>query len=442
MMNPELLRRKILRYALGAATGLLCSAAAFAVAGEWPEWRGPQGNGVAEGKPPIEWSDTKNIKFRVELPGLGSSTPVVWGEQLFLTTAIDTGKGPDGKPGEKDRSGRVPGNLHDFTVISYHPGTGKELWRTVVNQEVPHEGSHPTSTWASNSPATDGEVLIANFGSHGIYGLDLAGKVLWQKDYGKMTTRLEFGEGSSPAIHSGTAVMLWDHEGDSFIFALDTKTGEEKWRKPREERTSWSTPLLVEHGGGVQVITNATTNVRSYDLENGELIWQTTGMTENVIPSPVYADGVVYVMSGFRGNKLLAIGLEGAEGDITGSDNVRWEYDRDTPYVSSPVLYRNTLYFFKVLTPILTAFDVVQGKPLYGPVRIEELGNIYASPLAANGHIYLVDRQGTTVVLKAGPTFEIAKVNKLSDAFDASPIVVGDALYLRGRDALWAIAAE
>jgi outer membrane protein assembly factor BamB len=417
-------------------------APAFAASGEWPEWRGPSGNGVADGKPPIEWADDKNILFRTELPGLGISTPVVWDDLLFLTVAIDTGKGPDGKPGEKDRSGRVPGNIHQFAVIAYDRNTGTESWRTVVREDVPHEGSHPTSTWASNSPATDGEVLIANFGSQGIYGLDLSGKVLWEKDFGKMNTRNEFGEGSSPALHGGTTVMLWDHEGDSFIVALDKKTGAEKWRQPREERSSWSTPLLVEHDGRVQVITNATTNVRSYDLENGELIWQTTGMTDNVIPSPVYADGVVYVMSGFRGNKLLAIGLEGAQGDITGSEQIRWSYDRDTPYVSSPVLYENRLYFFKVLTPILTAFDVKKGEPLFGPVRIEELGNIYASPLAANGHIYLVDRQGATVVLEAGDTYKVAAVNQLSDAFDASPIAVGDVLYLRGRDALWAIGAK
>ncbi|REJ83115.1 MAG: hypothetical protein DWQ36_05690 [Acidobacteria bacterium] len=420
---------------------VLLALAAPTLAADWPEWRGPTGNGVAAGKPPIEWSESENIKFRTELPGLGISTPVVWGDRIFLTTAIDTGAGPDGKPGEKDRSGRVPGNIHQFTVLAYDRNSGEEVWRTVVNEEVPHEGSHMTSTWASNSPATDGSVLIAHFGSHGIYGMDLDGKVLWKQDFGKMNTRNEFGEGSSPALHGDYAVMLWDHEGDSFIVALDKKTGAEKWRQQREERSSWSTPLLVEHDGRVQVITNATTNVRSYDLETGELIWKTTGMTENVIPSPVYEDGVVYVMSGFRGNSLLAIGLEGAQGDITGSEQIRWSYDRDTPYVSSPLLYEGRLYFFKVLTPILTVFDARKGEKLYGPERIEELGNIYASPLGANGHVYLVDRAGKTVVLKAGDEFEIAAVNELPDEFDASPVVVGDVLYLRGREALWAIAA-
>ena len=335
---------------------------------EWPSWRGPLGNGtVAEGNPPTTWSEDENIQWKVELPGLGSSTPVVIGNQLVLTLAIDTGKTPDGKTTASDRNGRRPDNVHEWYVVSYDRTSAKELWRTKVREGLPHEGSHQHATWASNSPVTDGEHIWAYFGSMGLFKLDLEGTLVWAKDYGLLNKSNAFGDGASPALHGDTLILQRDHQGTSSILAVNKNTGEEIWSKERDEASSWSTPIVVEVDGKAQVITNATTNVRAYDLESGEVIWQTTGMTDNVIPSPVHGNGMVYLMSGFRGYKILAVGLEGAKGDVTGTDSVIWSYDKDTPYVVSPLLYDGVLYFFKVLSPILSALDARTGEVFLWP---------------------------------------------------------------------------
>ena len=413
-----------------------------AASDNWPQWRGPNGTGEAAGNPPIEWSEDENILWKTPLPGLGISTPVLWEDLIALTSAVDTGRDPSGKTSDPDRSGRRPGNIHDWIVVGYDRATGEERWRTKVATGVPHEGDHMHSTWASNSPVTDGERIYAYFGSMGLYALDLTGEIVWERKFGTMLKSNEFGEGASPALHDGKLIVQWDHEGDSFIVALEARTGSEIWRKEREENSTWSTPLIVDTERGAQVITNATANIRSYDLDTGELLWWTTGMTENVIPSPVAADGVVYAMSGFMGYALVAVDLDLAEGDITGTPAVLWTYDRDTPYVASPLLYRDKLYFFKSLTPILTAFDVKEGKPAYGPLRMEELGNAYASPVGAAGRVYFFGRKGAGIVIDAGDEYEILAVNQLDDSFDASPIVADDVLYLRGRKSLYAIGHQ
>jgi outer membrane protein assembly factor BamB len=237
-------------------------------------------------------------------------------------------------------------------------------------------------------------------------------------------------------------VVNWDHEGESFIVALDAATGEEKWRTALDEQTSWTTPLIVEHNGRHQVVTSATNKVRSYDLETGALVWETAGMTLNAIPSPVTADGVVYVMSGFRGNSAMAVDLAKAKGDIGGSDAILWSLDKDTPYVPSPLLYDGVLYFLKSNNGLLTAVEASTGKVLYGPERLDAVRNIYASPVGAAGRVYLVGRDGGAVVLKHGRSLEVLAENSLDDAFDASPVVAGNRLLLRGRQSLYCLEGE
>jgi outer membrane protein assembly factor BamB len=285
---------------------------------------------------------------------------------------------------------------------------------------------------SNNSAATDGERVYAFFGSRGLYALDMAGGVLWEKDLGDMTIKLGFGEGSSPALHDGRLVINWDHEGDSFIVALDAKTGDELWRKSRDEPTSWATPLVVERDGKAQVVSSATNRVRSYDLATGELLWEASGMTANAIPTPVHSDGLVYVTSGFRGNALLAVRLADARGDITGTPAIAWSYDRDTPYVPSPLLYGAQLYILKSNDGILTAFDAKTGERHYGE-RLAGVPNVYASPLGAAGRIYVAGRDGAVAVVRSGPKFELLAVNELDDDFDASPVAVDGELYLRGK---------
>jgi outer membrane protein assembly factor BamB len=405
----------------------------------WPQWRGPDANGVApNGDPPLNWSETRNVKWKTDVPGKGSSSPIVWGNQVFVTTAIPTEPEPEARAEQGRRS--VPKAEQDFVVIALDRQDGRVEWQKTVRTEVPHEGTHPTSNWAANSAVTDGQRLYAYFGSRGLYCLGMDGELHWEKDFGDMQIIRSFGEGSSPVLHEDKILVLWDHEGPSFLFALDKMTGKEIWRVKRDEDTSWSTPLVVKIGGVTQVITNATNRIRSYNFDDGSLIWECSGMTRNVIPSPVVVDGIVLLMSGFRGNALLAIRLAEARGDITGTGSILWSFDRDTPYAPSPLLYENTLYFLKSNNAILTALEAKTGKQFYGPQRLEGLGRIYASPAGAAGRVYISDREGKTLVIRHGPTFEVLATNVLDDGFDASPAIVGDQIFLRGQENLYCIA--
>jgi outer membrane protein assembly factor BamB len=417
----------------------------------WPQWRGPQMNGVAPlSDPPVEWSETKNVKWKVEIPGKGSATPIIWGDKIFVLTAVPTGKSdapaepaPVEQPGKRGPRGIAPTEVLKFTVLALRRSDGKVLWEKVVREEKPHEGTHPTGTWASNSAVTDGKNVYAFFGSRGLYALDFNGKLLWEKDFGDMTIKLGFGEGSSPALYGDRLVVNWDHEGESFITAVSKTTGKEFWRTKRDETTSWTTPLVIEHNGRAQVVTSASGKIRSYDVADGKLLWESTGMTANAIPTPVYADGVVYLTSGFRGNALMAVRLAAAKGDLSGStDAVVWKYDRDTPYVPSPLLYGNQLYILKSNNGILTAFNARSGERLYGPERLEAVPNVYASPLGAAGRVYIAGREGGAVVLAAGPEFKVLAANQLDDGFDASPVAVDKELYLRGKKFLYRISKD
>ncbi len=413
----------------------------------WPRWRGPLMTGVApHATPPVEWSETKNVGWKVELPGQGSATPVVWGDRLFVLTAVPTGERVEAPASEESlpewrrRGGQTPDEVQQFTILALSRSDGATLWKRVLREERPHEGTHATGTWASASAVTDGEVVIASFGSHGIYGLTVDGDLLWENDLGDMTIKLAFGEGSSPALGKSHVFVQWDHEGESFLVALDRKTGREVWRQPRDENTSWASPLLVEHEGRTQVITSATNKVRSYDADAGDVVWETPGMTQNAIPMPVYQDGLVFLTSGFRGNALLAIKLAEAKGDISGSPAVAWSHDRDTPYVPSPLLYGSELYLLKGNKGLLSCFDARTGQQHYGPERLTDVPNVYASPMGAADRLYVAGREGATVVIQRGPEFKILATNTLDDGFDASPVAVGSELYLRGQKYLYRIS--
>ncbi|MFQ5676020.1 MAG: PQQ-binding-like beta-propeller repeat protein [bacterium] len=427
----------------------------------WPQWRGPLANGVAPyGNPPVEWSESRNLKWKIEIPGKGHATPIIWDEQVFVLTAIETDKKGEPKPQaemqNRPRSQRPRGpgrrrfgpprvstsNVYKFVILSIDRSNGKILWQRTAREEIPHQGTHGTSTWASNSPVTDGEHIYAYFGSRGLYCYDMQGNLRWEKDFGDMNIKLGFGEGSSPVLHRDRLIINWDHEGESFITVLDKRTGDEIWKVQRDERTSWATPLVVENNGKAQVITNATNHVRSYDLATGELLWQSSGMTRNAIPTPVANNDIVYVMSGFRGNALQAILLSEARGDITGSTALVWSLDRDTPYTPSPLLYDNMLYFLKRNDGILANFNAKTGEQLFGRQRLDGIEGVYASPVGADGRVYIVSRNGTAQVLKHGAQFEVLATNTLDDGFSASPAVVGNDLYLRGHKNLYCLSAK
>jgi outer membrane protein assembly factor BamB len=288
---------------------------------------------------------------------------------------------------------------------------------------------------------TDGKVVVAYFGSRGLHCYDRDGNLKWEKDLGRMKTKLSFGEGSSPALYRNTVIVNWDHEGPGFIAAFDKETGSELWRTTRDEETSWSTPIVIDNDGKSQVITAATRRIRAYDLADGKLLWECAGLTTNAIPSPVAGNGLIYATTGFRGSIMLAIHPNGT-GDVTGSDSVAWTLKKGTPYVPSPLLYDDRLYFFASNNAVLSCIDANTGKPLYDGKRVEDLQGVYASPVGAGGRVYLVGRNGTTVVIKHGDEFEVLATNKLDDRIDSSPAIAGKDLFLRGHDYLYCIAEK
>ena len=416
----------------------------------WPQWRGPSATGVAaHGNPPVAWNDKENVKWRVEIPGKGHASPIVWGDKVFVLTAVKTDKLVEPQKTERTqpREHRGPptvktANIHKFMIFAIDRRDGNILWQRIAREELPHEGAHSLGSWASSSPVTDGERVYAYFGSRGLYCFDMQGNLQWEKDFGQMTIKLGFGEGNSPLLSGDKIVVNWDHEGQSFIIALDKKTGEELWKAARDEATSWSTPIAVKSNGQLQIIASATNRVRSYDLATGNLIWECGGMTMNAIPSPVAADGMVYVTSGFRGSALRAIRLSDAGGDITDSDAVVWTHNKDTPYAPSPLLYDNLLYVLKSNDGILSCLDAQTGKEHFSRQKLEGIQNVFASPVGAHNRVYIVGRNGTTVVLRRGSRYEVLAKNVLDDSFIASPALAGDEIFLRGHRALYCIARD
>jgi len=408
----------------------------------WPQWRGPHQTGVSRtATPPVEWSETQNVKWKTEIPGLGAATPVVWGDRLFLLSAVPVGVS---ETEEHEYRGALPErDVHRYVVIAVDRHDGRIVWERVASEERPHEATHATAgTYASSSAITDGEHVVAFFESNGLFVYDMEGNLIWEKDIGNKRVLTEGGEGTTPALHGNTLVLVWDHNDESFIVAFDKRTGEELWRTARDELDTWATPIIVDYGGRAQVVTNGWSRLRSYDLETGEEIWYTTGLTPLTIPSPVAGDGMVYAMSGFNGAFLKAISLIDARGDITGTGAIAWSHNRDTPYVSSPLLYDDALYFTKYVHGILSVFDAKAGKAHYGPQRVTGLRNIMASPVGADGRVYITGRDGTTVVIKHGKTYEVLATNKLDDQFSASMALVDNQIYMRGDSYLYCIAED
>lgn len=398
--------------------------------GNWASWRGPLGSGEAIGSPPLDWSEKKNIKWKVAIPGHGASTPIVWGDRLYLTTAIEAGK---------SNGGDAPAGTLDFRVLCLEREDGEVVWNKRVIQAVPHESVHGTASQASNSAVTDGRHIYAHFGSRGIYCLNLSGKVVWSKQLGKMTINHKFGEGSSPALAGNALIVNWDHDGDSFICALNKKTGKQIWRKDRDEGATWATPAITKINGTTIAIVPASGQSCAYNVKNGQIMWQVSGLTANVIPSPIVSDDVAYLMSGYKGTVLQAINLVGAKGALDSSKNILWTHNRQTSYVPSALLYGQYIYFLRNTNAVLSCLDIRNGTPAYEGQRIAGLRTIYASPVGANEHVYLLSRQGVTKVIKAGDSYQAVATNRLNDQFDASPVIIGDELYLRGHRSLYCI---
>ena len=409
---------------------------------QWGQWRGPLATGAApKADPPVEWSETKNIRWKTELPGLGHSSPVVWGGLVFVTTAEMTGaKKPfTGVTPDGAHNNMNPLFDHQFAVMAIDRQTGAVVWRRTVATRQPHESSHESATWASNSPVTDGEHVLSFFGSNGLYCLDTGGRLIWSRDLGDMLVKHGHGEGASPLLHGETVVVNWDHEGASVIVALAKSTGEELWRQPRDEVTSWATPIAVTHDGQAQAVVSGTRRVRGYDLKTGAVIWEAGGLPGNIVASPVAADGMVFAAGSYGKQTLLAIRLTGAKGELTGTQQIVWQKNRSTPYVPSPLLYDGWLYYLRHYQGVLSRVNAKTGDEPSGPFRLGSVFNIYSSPVAAAGRIYVTDRNGKTLVMSDDAEPKALTLNKLDDRFSASAALAGDAIFLRGEKFLYCI---
>ena len=416
-------------FRVGCLVTLAILTAPMAVrANDWPHWRGPLGNGVSlDATPPVEFSATKNVRWKVEIPGRGASSPVIQDDRVFVTTAVPVAGSDD---------------TFDFRVICLDRATGKERWSRTAVTAKPHEGTHQTNGFASASPCTDGERVYAHFGSRGLFCFTLDGEPVWNRDFGDMRVRNGFGEGSSPTLHGDLVLVPWDHEGPSMLFAVDKRTGKTVWETPRDEPTGWCTPLVtVDKNGRKQVVMNGQNAARGYDLATGKELWRCGGQTQRPCACAVADDGVAWVASGFRGSFLGAFDLSGS-GDLEGGKGVLWTRSKDTPDVASPLLSNGRLWFYKEKSGLLTCVDAASGKALWETARVEGVNNTYASPIAAGGHVYLTDRRGTVAVVEDGPELKVVAGNDMGEGIDATPAAAGDQLFIRGERHLFCLGND
>lgn len=412
---------------------------------DWAQWRGPLGTGVSvQATPPVSWSEEENVQWKTELPGRGHSSPIVWQDQVFLTTAVPVGSEfdpiADERPGSHDNL-KVR-QRHRYVVLSVDRKQGNILWERTVNENVPHEGGHYTGSLASASPLTDGQRLYAYFGSNGLFALDLDGQILWEKQFGKMHSKHGHGEGASPCLYKDQLFINWDEEGQSFLAAIDVKTGKENWRAERDEVTSWASPIVGVVDGQPQVIVAGTHRIRGYSTTDGSVIWECGGLSANVVATPVFQDNLLIAASSYDTRALLAIDLHQAQGDLTGTGHVLWKTNQKTPYIPSPLLYRDQLYYLRHYQGIVSRVEARTGEETATPIRIGGLNEIYASPVAADDRIYLTGRKGVTVVLSHSQYPRTLGINQLDDVFNASPALAGSQMFLRGETYLYALQEQ
>ena len=446
-------RMKLLLLIVLLANMLVAQTENNAYFSNWPMWRGPAKTGEAFFvKPPVEWSESSNIKWKIQIPEKGLSTPIVWEDQIFITSAVSLDADTlqkliqehmEGYPQwqTKTQYSSTAKHLQQFILFSFSKDTGDILWFKIVNTKVPHEGTHADGSYASSSCTTDGKNLIVSFGSFGIFCFDMQGKQIWSRNLGDMKTYESFGEGISPVLYKDRVIINWDHEGESFITTLDAKTGETIWKTERDEHTTWATPIVIEADGKNQVVVSGNTACISYNVTDGKEIWRVGGLTMAIVPCPVYADNMVYFMSGYPKYACLAVNIANAKGDLTGSPAVVWTKDDFASYVPSPLLYDGKLYYLASNKGLLTCVEAATGNIFYQTQKLDKIKGVYASPVAANGLIYVLGRNGVCYVIQADNTYKQIAINSLDDKFDASPAFVGNDLILRGTNFLYCISS-
>jgi len=422
----------------------------------WPSFRGPNASGVAEGFPlPVEWNvaTSKNVLWKTAIPGLGHSSPIVWGDRLFLATAVSGVEKPELKVGLYGDIASVQDDTpHRWIVYCLDKGTGKIVWERTVLTAVPKIKRHPKSTHASSTLATDGSRVVAFFGSEGLYCFDMNGKPLWKRDFGVLDSayyvapEAQWEFGSSPVIYQDMVLIQCDVLKGSFVAALNIKDGTDVWRTPREDVPTWGTPAVYTGGPNAQVVVNGYKHIGGYDLKTGKALWQLKGGGDIPVPTPVVAGDMAFItnahgsMSPIYAIRLAATGDISLKADETSNAFVAWSYPREGAYMATPLVYGDRVYNCRV-NGVLIAYERLSGKRLFQ----ERLGGgttgFTASPVAGDGKIYIPSEDGDVYVLKAGPAFEVLARNSMGEVCMASPAISGGVIFIRTASHVVAISA-
>ena len=420
----------------------------------WPSFRGPRASGIAEGQNlPEHWNGTtgENIKWKIRIPGLAHSSPIVWGDRLYVTSAISSQADATFKHGlfgEGDAS--TDRSVQRWVVYCLDKKTGKILWERIAYEGVPKQKRHVKNTYASSTPATDGKHIVAFFGSQGLYCFDADGKMLWQKDLGLLdlgaydAPEYEWGTASSPIIYKNKVIVQCDTQKQDFLLALDIQSGKTLWKADREELPSWGTPNVFPGLRRVEIVTNASNFIRGYDPETGKELWRLGGSSQITAPTPIFSEDLIVAASGRRPEAPIFVIRSGANGDITlpkgstASKDVVWSRQQRGPYMPTPLIYGGNLYVL-ANQGIFDCYDLKSGKEFYRQ-RIEHQGGGFsASPVAADGRIYLSSEDGDIFVVKAGAGYQSLGSNPMGERLMATPALSDGRMYVRGEKNLFAI---
>lgn len=415
----------------------------------WPQFRGADSMGVADDPAlPAQWSTTENVAWKTEIPGVGWSSPIVWGDRIFLTSVINSVETEKPKKGLYFGGERkTPSDEHRWMVYAVDFKTGKIVWEKEAHRGVPPGPRHLKNSYASETPVTDGERVYAYFGNVGLFCYDVRGKLLWSKPAAAARTRYGWGTAASPVGHQGRLYLVNDNDDHSYLESLDKKTGESIWKVDREEKSNWSTPYIWEHDGKTEIVTTGAGRVRSYDLD-GKLVWEFGGMSSIVIPTPFASHGLLYLTSGYVGDQIRPVYAvkPGARGDLTlapgatSSPGIAWYLPQAGPYNTSPIVYGD--YYYTLLDRgFLTAHDARTGKEIYSKQRIDPAAGAFtASPWAANGKLFLLSEDGDTFVVHAGPDYRLLGKNSLDEMCMATPAIARGSLLIRTASKLYKIS--
>ena len=422
---------------------------------EWPSFRGRDASGVADGQNlPLSWNAPKgeHIKWKTRIPGLAHSSPIVWGARVFVTTAISSARGDGsfrhGLYGDGDASDDT--SSQQWKLFALDRATGKVLWERTAYEGVPRERRHVKATYANATPATDGRYVVAFFGSQGLYAFDMQGRQLWKKDLGVLNAgaydipSYEWGTASSPIIYKDTVVVQCDMQTGSFLLASDIKTGKTLWKTPREELPSWGTPTVYTGAGRAEIITNASNFIRGYDPQTGRELWRLGGSSKITAPTPIFSGDLIVVASGRRPEAPIFVIRAGASGDITlakgesSNKSVAWSKQGRGSYMPTPLIYRGHLYVLSN-QGVFDCYDLRTGAEVYRERLPHQGGGFSASPVAADGRIYLSSEDGEMFVVKAGAKFELLARNPMGELLMATPAIAAGTMFVRTQHHLFAV---